>query len=482
MYLPKSLQITSPYVSRWYGQSGRQYEFGVVRPTSLRVDEPAVYILARHEGNMVVPLSVGQTDSGRGRADGWILQEWKQALAEGMTHAHLRFEARSEVVRQGEVQDLVVALRPLLNSLPRSDSDLIRLSPDRPVEVGVPPELSPVMVPDVVPDVVSDRPGDAAMNAAGALDPGEPAPRRPWFAATREWGVWSRARAATPVLAGLFERARESFAVRKGEGTMAWLGTASRAKLEHDGATGGDAVMAPALRGQDAHVRQATAEPPGSKEPPVSEPPGPKEPPVSEPPGSEEPPVLEPPASQEPPEARAECPAFTVAAARAALGLDPAIPVALFADELSTEAGADILIEAALTVGHDERSMNFLFVGEGPLRGELKARMAQAGLAERSRFLGDASAERFAQLFLAADFVIIPARVPRNEVLARRALAAGKPVLVTHQACVDAVVHGSNGLVTYDNPGSFVWGLRELVHCMAPASSADGRVLESVAA
>jgi hypothetical protein len=35
--------------------------------------------------------------------------------------------------------------------------------------------------------------------------------------------------------------------------------------------------------------------------------------------------------------------------------------------------------------------------------------------------------------------------------------------LVTHQAAQGLVVHGSNGLVTYDNPGSFVWGIRELL-------------------
>ena len=59
MYLPKSLQIVSPYATRWYGESGRQYEFGVVRSASFRIDEPAVYVLARHEGGRIVPLSVG---------------------------------------------------------------------------------------------------------------------------------------------------------------------------------------------------------------------------------------------------------------------------------------------------------------------------------------------------------------------------------------------------------------------------------------
>jgi hypothetical protein len=112
MYLPKSLHIVSPYVTRWYGKSGRQYEFGVVRSTSFWFEEPAVYVLARHEGDRIVPLSIGQMEGGRTGPNGGMPREWVQALAEGMTHAHLRFEARSNASRQAEVEDLMLALRP----------------------------------------------------------------------------------------------------------------------------------------------------------------------------------------------------------------------------------------------------------------------------------------------------------------------------------------------------------------------------------
>ncbi len=474
MYLPKSLEITSPYVSCWYGDSGRQYEFGVVRSTSLRVDQPFVYILAKHEGNMIVPLSVGQTNGGRAGTNGSVPQEWEQALTEGMTHAHLRFHARSEALRQAEVQDLVVALRPLLNALPLSDNDLIRLSPHRPVEIAAP---------------------EAKIDTRAAPHQGEPAPKRPWFAAarawgTRNWGYWSRVGAATPSLAGLLGRVRRSLAADSGgEAKEAEaVGITMHTDLEHGGVTGRDAALVPVMRHQGERNMQATAEPPMPKapvsQPPVPEPPG-LERAVSEPPVSE-PPVPETPVPETPPELphgdRPDGSARNVTAVRVGLGLDPAVPVALFADELCAAAGADILVDAAITIRHDDRPLNLLFVGEGPLRGELEARVREAGVAERARFLGDASAESFAELFAAADFVIIPARIQRPGILARRAASAGKPVLVTHQACVDAVVHGRNGLVTYDNPGSLVWGLRELVHCSWLTSSVDGRVRQSIAA
>jgi glycosyltransferase involved in cell wall biosynthesis len=462
MYLPKNLEITGPYVSRWYGESGRQYEFGVVRSAFLRVDEPFVYVLAKHEGNMIVPLSVGQTGGGLSGPNGNTPREWEQALAEGMTHAHLRFEARSEAFRQAEVQDLALALRPILGASHESDNAIARLSPDRPVEEAVPPEAKPEAGPE-------------AIGIRLAPQQGERAPRRPWFVAAREWGA--RARAATPSLAGLLGRVRQSLAVTKGSDAEPYQGN----RTQHAAAE--PSVPKPPVsqpRDPEPPVPEPRDPEPPVSEPPVSEPPD-QEPPVSELP-DREPPVSEPPPSEVPSGARADSPARGTTGAKAVLGLDPAVPVALFADELSAAAGADILVDAAITVGHDDRALNFLFVGEGPLRGELEARVGQAGLLDRARFLGDASAESFEQVFAAADFVIIPARAQRNGALARRAAAAGKPVLVTHEASVDAVVHGRNGLVTYDNPGSLVWGLRELVHCSWVTRNADDCLRQSVAA
>jgi hypothetical protein len=149
--------------------------------------------------------------------------------------------------------------------------------------------------------------------------------------------------------------------------------------------------------------------------------------------------------------------------AKRTLGLDPAAPVVLFAGSMSYEAGADILMDAVTTVCGDNGEAVFLFAGDGALKGELQARASGAGLDRRCRFLGDVPAEAFHTVLAACDFVVIPARVPLGEGLARMALANGKPVLVTHQAALGFIVHGWNGLVTYDNPGSFVWGIRELL-------------------
>ncbi len=149
---------------------------------------------------------------------------------------------------------------------------------------------------------------------------------------------------------------------------------------------------------------------------------------------------------------------------KADLGLNPEAPTGLFAGEVSHAAGADLLLEALVHVCHKQPSFQFLFAGDGQLKGELEARAWHSGIGQRVRFLGDVSSATFASILAACDFVVIPARTWQDEGLAQMAIEAGKPVLTTHQAGIGCIVHGQNGLVTYDNPGSLIWGIEELLH------------------
>lgn len=155
--------------------------------------------------------------------------------------------------------------------------------------------------------------------------------------------------------------------------------------------------------------------------------------------------------------------AINPARIKAGFGLNPEWPLGLFAGEISHAAGADLLLEALAYVCHRHVTLQFLFAGDGPLKGELEARAWQSGIGHRLRFLGDVSSETFASVLAAADFVVIPARTWQDEGLAQMAIEAGKPVLTTHQAGIHCIVHGQNGLVTYDNPGSLIWGIQELL-------------------
>ena len=118
MYLPHNVPLCRPHIAVWIGESGKRYDFAVCRPGTIRMDEPAVYILARHGGDVTMPLLVGYTGSLHrhfGLSTERCPEEWRRALAMGMTHVHLRFDASSTIARQAEVRDLVAALRPVLN-------------------------------------------------------------------------------------------------------------------------------------------------------------------------------------------------------------------------------------------------------------------------------------------------------------------------------------------------------------------------------
>ncbi len=144
-------------------------------------------------------------------------------------------------------------------------------------------------------------------------------------------------------------------------------------------------------------------------------------------------------------------------------GLNQDAPMVLFAGEISHAAGADLLVDALPTICRNHRTAQFVFAGDGPLKGELEARPWHTGIGHRCRFLGDVTRETLEALLMASDFVVIPARTWQDEGLAQMAIRCGRPVLTTRQAGINCVVHGENGLVTFDNPGSIVWGVQELL-------------------
>ena len=143
--------------------------------------------------------------------------------------------------------------------------------------------------------------------------------------------------------------------------------------------------------------------------------------------------------------------------------LHPNHPLVLFSGEISHAAGADLLAGAIEHVAGSHRDVQFMFVGEGPLKGELEGRLHHAGLGGRVRFAGDLWPAAFHDVLAAADFVVIPARTWQDEALAREALEAGKPVIATHQSRIHCIHHGENGFMVYDNPGSIIWGLQEML-------------------
>jgi glycosyltransferase involved in cell wall biosynthesis len=122
------------------------------------------------------------------------------------------------------------------------------------------------------------------------------------------------------------------------------------------------------------------------------------------------------------------------AATREAAGLAWATPILFAAGRLVRKKGFEYLIDAVRLVNPPAQ---LVIAGTGDLDGELRARAAAAGVADRVRFLGDVPQDAVASWFAAADVAVVPSvrdasgnvdGLP-NTVL--EALASGTPVVAT---------------------------------------------------
>jgi glycosyltransferase involved in cell wall biosynthesis len=147
-----------------------------------------------------------------------------------------------------------------------------------------------------------------------------------------------------------------------------------------------------------------------------------------------------------------------VGAVRAAYGIGPMDPAALFVGRLCWDDGPDILLDAVPGVLAHRPDAKVLFVGDGEMRGYLEQRCQSLGVSGSVRWLGDVS--DVIPLYRSTDVVCVPAR---RESFGSRVLegwAARRPVVVTYKLDVqDFVQHGIDGMVVFDNPPSICWGL-----------------------
>jgi glycosyltransferase involved in cell wall biosynthesis len=563
MYLPRNLPLCRPHIAMWVGESGKQYEFAVARPGTIAIDEPAVFILAKQEGARTTPLHVGHTSSLHrkfGLSSRDCPDEWRRALAMGMTHVHLRFDACSDEARRAEVMDLAAALMPAIALASASDEaadgSAFRGIPARTRAARVHKRQDRELVPAAGSaqfstlvfastakedrgaftnslasasffraDPAREDDGDAPdlMTWVGSTPSAEQRPKlfdgeSPFANDEHENKAIRLEVSSEPIRYAATDRAEQKDMAQVAESSK----TDVRSGLSISGFIQrllGFVARHRAPRHATPEVEPAPTRPTfGMERVVASEIPAESHPPaescspaesaqgdqtegssaeveqqddveqqyykgvgtsdiegqdkvvaavaVPEQPRTPDATIIDVPEVAPPPQQQplaTEAGASQQEDAKRTLDLDPAAPVVLFAGSMSYEAGADILMDAVTTVCGDNDEAVFLFAGDGALKGELQARASRAGLDRRCRFLGDVPAEAFHTVLAACDFVVIPARIPLGEGLARMALANGKPVLVTHQAALGFIVHGWNGLVTYDNPGSFVWGIRELL-------------------
>lgn len=145
--------------------------------------------------------------------------------------------------------------------------------------------------------------------------------------------------------------------------------------------------------------------------------------------------------------------------------------------------GHDLMIDALGSVQRLVPDVQWLVAGDGPLRGELEARVAKAGLDDAVKFLGRVTDEERDALLGRAWVFAMPSRLPDRGaggegfgIVYLEAASAGVPVLAGNVAgALDAVAHDESGLlVDPTNPDAIADGLVRLL--------TDHRLIERIRA
>ena len=148
-------------------------------------------------------------------------------------------------------------------------------------------------------------------------------------------------------------------------------------------------------------------------------------------------------------------------AARRALDVPLDAEVVVYVGRLVPEKGLRELVEATHLLTAERPRLHVVLVGEGPMRAELEARIAQDD-ASRIRLVGAQPPVEVAQWMAASDVVTLPSYSEGHPNVLVEALACGRPVVATPVGGIPEVVDGACGvLVPVQHVPGLVRGLDE---------------------
>lgn len=133
---------------------------------------------------------------------------------------------------------------------------------------------------------------------------------------------------------------------------------------------------------------------------------------------------------------------------RPAAGWPPESVVAVSVGRIAREKNVELLLDSfALAAAGDER-LRLLLIGDGPLRGELEARVRGAGLADRVAFAGLLPRAQALALAAGADLFVFASQTETQGLVLAEALALGLPVVALAGPGVrDTVRDGVDGTI-----------------------------------
>ncbi|HUF31854.1 MAG TPA: glycosyltransferase family 4 protein [Acidimicrobiales bacterium] len=160
----------------------------------------------------------------------------------------------------------------------------------------------------------------------------------------------------------------------------------------------------------------------------------------------------------------------TSAEVRADLGIGPGEHLLVTAARLHPQKGLDVLIDAVAALRDRVPGVRAVVFGEGPLEGELRARIEALDLGRELHLAG--SRASVADELAAADVVVVPSRWESGPLVVFEALALGRPVVTTAVgAAPQVVIDGQTGrLVAVDDAAGLARAVEEML--TEPAAAA----------
>ena len=135
---------------------------------------------------------------------------------------------------------------------------------------------------------------------------------------------------------------------------------------------------------------------------------------------------------------------------------------------LAKEKGQQLLIEAASLLQAGGIAVEISLVGEGPMRGELEALVAQRGLSGQVRFTGWLDAKGIEAELRGARALVVPSLSEGLPVVIMEAMAQRRPVIAPFLSGIpELVVHGETGWLY---PASDVAALAQAIRTCLEAS------------
>lgn len=144
---------------------------------------------------------------------------------------------------------------------------------------------------------------------------------------------------------------------------------------------------------------------------------------------------------------------------RAALGVEPERPLLVTVARLAEQKGLPVLLDAARTWARRTPPPLVVVAGEGPLRGQLSARIAAEGLPVR--LLGNRG--DVADLLAAADVFVLASVWEGQPLVVQEALRAGAPVVATDVGGVADLVGDAAVLVPAGNAAALAEGVARVL-------------------